>query len=255
MDTVAQTDIKLSSLPSKGKTYPSNAYISIRNFNYAEIKKISNSNLSEREGLALVLAGMNTNFDKMQITFNDFLYLGLLRKIQTLGTPKIQVPYIKPKTKEKAFHVITPDALEIEDIECDLPVKLDIDTAILEFMPLTVGDILKLNDMGKLDDQTYLMAAMCKNKSIDEAYGLIGSIMDSDILRDLGLVEEHLTKGIKPLVFDCKETYKGAEVTTKVSIRLEGRGALLLPFREQGTTSRSRISFGKGSESTSNESI
>jgi hypothetical protein len=246
--TAPVTSVDIKKLPSKGLTYPEGATVSFRTYGYGEVKKISSSNLSEKEAFALVLAGINTNFNKFDITFGDFMYLAIFRKIATLGTSKVQVPYKSPINGDVMLHTMSVEELEVDDLDCpDLPLNLNLsDGNTLEFMPLTVGDIISLMDKGKMTDSAYLMAAQCRSLSLDKAYHYIGSVSNNDDLVNLGEVERILAHNIKPLKVQCTEKDKnGSEVTNTVTIRLEGRQALLLPFREQGVPSRSGISFGK----------
>lgn len=246
--TSPTTSVKLSKLPSKGMTYQEGASISFRTYGYGEVKKIASSNLSEKEAFAIVLSGINTNFDKNLITFGDFMYLSIFRKIATLGTAKVQVPYKSPVNGTTMLHTFSVDELEVEDLECpELPLNLTMsDGNILEFMPLTVGDVLKLLEKGKIKDATSLMAAQVRNLKFEDAHAYIHSVTNNDDLVNLGEVESLLGHSLKPIVVQCTEKDKNdREVTTAVSIRLEGRQALLLPFREQGVPSRSGISFGK----------
>jgi hypothetical protein len=245
---VAQhTGLKLSSLPSKGMTYPKGAEISFRTYGYGEVKKISSSNATDKEAFAMILSGINTNFNKKDLTFGDFLYIALFRKMATLGTPKLQVPYRTPNLKEVRYHVFPIDSIEVQDLECpSLPICLQLsDGKSLEFMPITVGGVTALMEAGKAQDPTYMMAAQCSNLGLEEAYNYIASVSNSDDLYDLGEVEKLLAHQIKPIKVNCVETVDGKEITTVVPIRLEGRQSLLLPFRESGVSVRSGISFGK----------
>lgn len=240
------TSVDIKKLPSKGISYPENATISFRTYGYGEIKKISNSNMGEREAFGLVLAGINTNFDKYSITFGDFMYLSLFRKIATLGTTKFQVPYRAPISGEVRYHVMSVEELEIEDLDIPkLPIKATFHGGELIFEPLTVGNVLELISKNELRDPTSLMAAQVRNNSFDQAKSFIHSITNPDDLATIAEVERLLAHNIKPITIQCTEKDKtGREVTNNVTIRLEGRQALLLPFREEGVPSRSGISFG-----------
>lgn len=241
------TNVDLKKLPSKGITYPEGATISFRTYGYGEIKKISGSNLSEKEAFAIVLSGINTTFDKNNITFGDFMYLALFRKIATLGTAKFQVPYKSPINNTTMLHMMSVEDLEIEDLNVpSLPVKLTFnDGKTFNFGPLTVGDVLRLLEKNKLKDATSLMAAQVRNIAFDEAHEYLHSVTNADDVFNLGEVERLLAHNIKPIKVQCTEKDKNdREVTNTVTIRLEGRQALLLPFREEGVPSRSGISFG-----------
>lgn len=245
--TSPTTTVDIKKIPSKGITYPEGASISFRTYGYGEIKKISSSNLSEKEAFAIVLSGINTNFNKLDITFGDFMYLALFRKIATLGTPKFQVPYKSPINGITMLHTMSVEDLEVEDLVVpSLPVKLNFqDGQNFQFGPLTVGDVLKLLEKNKLKDATSLMAAQVRNVDFDSAHSYLHSVSNSEDLMNLGEVERILAHNIKPIKVNCTEKDKNdREVTTVVTIRLEGRQALLLPFREEGVPSRSGISFG-----------
>ena len=164
------------------------------------------------------------------------MYLALFRKIATLGTPKFQVPYKSPINGTTMLHTMSVEELEIEDLNVpSLPVKLTFkDGQVFNFGPLTVGDVLKLLEKNKLKDATCLMAAQVRNIEFDAAHAYLHSVSNNDDLSNLGEVERLLAHNIKPIQVQCTEKDKNdREVTNTVTIRLEGRQALLLPFREE----------------------
>ena len=81
-----EVKMKVNGLPSRGIPYPNGASIKHRPFTFGEIKKISQSKLDTKEKFEFILSGIDCSFDKLDLTLPDFMYIGLLRKISTLGT-------------------------------------------------------------------------------------------------------------------------------------------------------------------------
>lgn len=239
--------LKVEGLPSKGLPYPKDATISYRSYSFGELKYASTSKLSIKETLELVLKGVKTNFPKKDLTMYDTLYIGILRKIASLGTPKIQFPYEIPNCKEIKYHIFELKDLEFDELEVPaLPVRAELsDGNKYHFNPLTVGQYVKLSVKNQLKDNIAILASMCVNQPYEDTYAMLSNTTDADDMRDIEDIERMLEHGLKPIEigYEAKSS-NGEIINRKLSIKLEGRQALLMPFRDERASIRSRIQFG-----------
>ena len=248
-----KVNIDVTRLPSQGKSYPKDFVASYRSYSFGEIKHASTSKLNEKQSLELVLSGVQTNMNKNLFTLIDVLFIGILRKLASLGTAQAQVPFENPVTKKVEYHVFGLDDIEFQDMDAPtIPAKVTLSNdEEYTFEPLRVKSYLKLIRLGKQKDSVALFAAMCTSHSFDEAYKFFDGTQvreDGEILEEIDNVLAH---GIKPL----KATYKferDSEIINRtIKIRLEGRQALLLPFRKERKSVRDRIRFGDASRDKS----
>lgn len=240
-----QINLDVDQVPSKFLTYPKGSTIKYRPYSYGEVKRISQSKHSKKDEFNVILEGIECSFDKMDLTVSDLLYLGLLRKISTLGTTKVEAKYDCSGCKKVVGKVFQLTDLSLKDLEVpDLPVVVDLDCGEFEFTPLTVKDCFDLIDKDKVSDHISLLATMCRNKPFEKAYELFFNCSSPDgmILEE---VDSLLRHEVAPIEAVCK-------CKAKTMIELDGGQALLLPFRKSKKSARSRIRFGnKGSDKPS----
>ena len=224
-------------IPSKFLTYPEKSTIKYRPYSYGEVKKISQSKHSKKDEFNVILEGIECSFDKMDLTVSDLLYLGLLRKISTLGTTKVEAKYDCSGCEKVVGKTFQLTDLNLKELEVpELPVVVDLDSGEFEFTPLTVKDCFDLIDKDKVSDHISLLATMCRNKSFEEAYEIFFNCSSPDgmILEE---VDKLLIHEVEPLEAVCS-------CGAKTLIELDGGQALLLPFRESTDTPRDRVRFG-----------
>ena len=250
MSDLPSVNLVASKLPSQGKCYPDNFEATYRSYSFGEIKYASTSDLNEKQSLELVLKGVKTSMPKGDFTLSDVLFIGLLRKISSLGTAKVQVPYTHPQTKKTEYHIFSLDDIEFYDMEAPkLPVSVELsDGKTYSFMPLTVKSYLNLVKRGKANDVVALYAAMCINHDFNDSYNFFNNTTDREDGEILEEIDSLLSHGIKPLNVKYTVNINGKEVEKTLKLRVEGRQALLLPFREKGKSVRDRICFGTTSE-------
>lgn len=243
-------DINIDNLPSKSKSYPKDFTASYRSYSFGEIKHASTSKLDEKKSLELVLSGVKTNMNKSLFTLNDTLFIGLLRKMSSLGTAKVQVPFSHPDTNEVIYHTFSLDDLEFKDMEApELPVTVTLSNGEdYSFNPMTVRGYLKIHRLKKSKDSVAMYAAMCTSHKFEDAYKFFNETLDREDGEILEEIDELLDHGVKPLEVKYTSVVDGEEVERTTKIRIEGRQALLLPFREQGKSVRDKIRFGDASK-------
>lgn len=234
---IPEVSLEVKSLPSKALSYPPGSIIKYRPYSFGEIKKINQEKNSTKDTIEFALSGIQANFDVKKITISDLLFIGLLRKISTLGTTKVVIPYDCDKCKGKVREVVDTDKLEFDDIQApSLPVVCDFGGKDFKFMPLTVEGYLELCDLGKQDEELSMMAKQVTNVAFDESYKTFynATIEDGKFLDD---IDKYLYHGIKPISSTC------TQCKNKISIELDGGQALLVPFRGDQVPTKTRIRF------------
>jgi hypothetical protein len=250
-NNLPSSELKVTNLPSGGKAYPSDVEFNYTSYSFGEVKYASTSNLTERQVLELILKGVKTSFNKNNLTIHDAMYIGILRKLASLGTAKAKVPFeVKGKLHE---HIFTMEDIEFKDIAAPkLPVRVTLsNNEEYSFMPLTVANFLKLVKMGKGKDSCASLATMCTSHDFQEAYNFFKNTKNFDDGEILEHIDEILDHGIMPLEVTYQDEVNGEIINRKAKIRLERRQALLTPFREKGESIRGRVQFGDAPKSES----
>jgi len=246
-----EISMKMENLPSQGKAYPQGATVKYRPYQYGEVKKINQSNLTPIEQFKVILEGIETNFDKYQLSLEDAMYIAILRKISTINDSKVLIKYrCNHCDKVGEFEMPTKE-IEFYDLQVpSLPMKANFSFGQLDFSLFTVQDFIDLQEMGDdYDKDMAYMAKCCVNKSFDAAYNLIYKMQQRQDIAILEKIDSYLRHGIKPVEHTCQNKYtdkKGEEKTCgrKVSVGLDGGQAIILPFRKDQVDVESNISFG-----------
>jgi hypothetical protein len=244
--TLPQISITVDKLPSLGKAYPPGTIIQYRPYTFGEIKKISQSKLDPKSSFEFVLLGIETSFDVKLLTIGDFFYLGILRRISTLGSDKMSLPYRCRGCSKTSTHTTDIMNIDFEEISApELPIIVEFENREIEFNPITVKDLFDLLSMDKHSDEIALLAKQCSNIPFEEAYSFINNANpnDSQLINEVDRLLYHSTKEMK---FKCKEkNIDGVECGFENSVELDGGQALIIPFREREESTRSKIHFGK----------
>lgn len=239
-----------SPMPSKGISYPIGSKISYRPYVFGEIKKVSGSKTTFMELAKIILTGIKTSFPIGDLTFYDFLYLALLRKLSTIGDTTIIATHVCPNKKcqsSNSYEVkVGPKVCEIEFWDVDypeLPISVDLklgeeEPTTYEFSPLTILQYLELERRNLHKDPVSKLAMQCKNVDFNtvrsrlyRAYG-----EESDVLAQ---IEDLLFHGVKPINVSCPNC--GAINL----LQLDGGGIIIRPFRTREEVAHDRIRFGK----------
>lgn len=158
-------------LPSMGKVYPKNARIFYNEYTYTEIKYFSGQiEYTELDQIfKLILQGISTeNMDKYTITFDDFVFIALQRKIQTFPNDKITYFPDCPKCQRISPKKYSYASFATYDLELpikQLPIKevfniykstedglnFKEEKLELQFAPLTIGRFFEIYN-NKLDE-------------------------------------------------------------------------------------------------------
>ena len=253
-----EVSIELDTLPSRSIPYPENSKVKYRPFAFGEVKKLSESkNLSIRDRFKEVLNGIETvGFNKGDLTLFDFLYIGLLRKISTLGSRELTAQFQCGKCHQKGSHKFTLDQIEFNDMKAPaLPISVDMwGRQGVEFSPPTVRDFVELAESGKHRDDVAMIASAVKNIPFEEAYALVYNSTADDV-EALREIDEYLEHDVKPMEFVCGQVTDkelGTRCDNKIKIEVSEEDTLIMPFRRDKQPTSSRLRFGSQVEHQSN---
>jgi len=235
-DYLPSININPEELPSKGVFYPEKASIKYYPYTFEEVKIFSQSKMESNDRFNFVLQGIETNFDKHQLTVSDFMYLGILRNISTLETKKLSVMfYCSTCEKENtATEEITNFEFdELKDIK--LPYIKEFSFGKYEFKPLTVEMMMALIDNNLYKDEFAIATIQSimdlDAKNVSEQFIETYNKFKYAKLED-GVIFEEIAKelyhGVMPKEFICKECNN----TSKILIDGGDGDVFISPFRE-----------------------
>lgn len=249
-------------LPSRGLAYPPNARISYRTYALGELDEFEQSNLTQREQLIRLLQGVETTFPKTELTLEDTLYLGLLRRISTLGTEQLIVQTTCPRCKgsnpqrvatahikddpDPAPHTVTFKELDIPA----LPVKLKLSFGEHSFRPITIGDYIGLLDQNYELNTPTMYGIQCHSLDFPESADAFRSITDPKDIKLLKKLDEMFDHHLAPLHVTCGNLLTGTSEPEpcgqhyRVSLE-NAKEAFIYPFRGEDDDSGDEISFGE----------
>lgn len=230
-------EIEVKDLPSKFKSYK-NKKISFRPYTFGDVNRLNQSKLSQTSKIKRILEGITCGFDPYLLTFADFLYINLLRKISTFGSKKFKVKFSCSLCKSTNTLNVDEGELEFDDIEVDMPITATLsNNRELVFSPLTVKDYLTLLNKNLADDRIAVLAIQVANIQYDEAFEIIDKAVgdDSDILEE---VDSLLYHTLKPMNIKCESCGQ------IIKVNLDGGQTIVYPFRERFFSPRDALRFG-----------
>lgn len=245
-----EVKVPCTHLPSGGKPYPKDAWITHRPYMFGEVKQISASKLDNENSYEYILSGVECSFDKYKLTVPDVLYIGLLRKISTLGSTEIVARYGCNKCGKPGQFIFKTTDLEFDDLKAPkLPICVDMSFGEVQFSPMTVEDYLRMVKLDKGENEIALYAAQAKNLDFETAYNHFFNAQpgDSELLLE---VDSLLYHSLKPFIKKCSnQLADGKEICgNPIKVELDGGQALLMPFRRNEGATKNKIRFGVESE-------
>lgn len=248
--------LDISKLPSRGVPYPKDAKLKYRTYSFGEVQKSSISNMTALETVKTALSGIETSgFDKHLLTLFDILYIGVLRKVSSMSDLKFEMPYVCRTCNKTTKSIFTHNDIEFKDMESivtELPLIVEINNREVHFSPMTVKDFMALHG-GRYSkylkdghvDKLAVHTLMIRNMEFADAYKFLEGINDPEDIEMLQEVDKILLHDLKPLKAKCTEKDDSGEVCgSENSLKLEGREALLQPFRGRAESRRAKIRFG-----------
>lgn len=226
---------EVENLPSHRLLYP-DLEVSVKPFTFGEVKVLSQVS-SFRDMFTAISSGIKSSISIKEISLSDFLYLSLLRKLNSVGEEKMSFKVKCPTCGKEDTVVFTTSQIEFTDLEVkEFPVVLELPDKKLEFYPLTVGDFLSLKEEEK-KDPICLLAKECKSLPYEEAKDFISNA-DLELGEAFSEIDRLLFHGAKPMEWTCPEC------GTVVKKDLQGGDLLLKPFRGVSSAPKYTIRFG-----------
>ena len=268
------SQFQVKDVPSQFKSYPKDIRIFADSYSYREIKFISDSQIPLDKQYEVMLQGITVEgMPVKSLTFFDFIYISVLRKLTSLGAQSYRAPYACSKCGGHGIHNFTLEDIGFKTLDVPaLPVNINFNSlGKHSFSPLTVGSYMKLYKSGKLHiveentellredgiritDPIAILSEMCVDLSPEEAYELLYDVRDPDDIELLEDLDDLLDHHMQPLEFPCNLPLKDLEsgehpsqvesCGKKIYLGLLGGESLIIPFREHESTTESRISFG-----------
>ena len=236
-------------LPSGGLAYPENFKIHYRPYVFGEVEKVSASKISYGELSRIILAGIRTSFPVGDLTYYDFLYLALLRKLSTIGEDSVRATQDCPQCGAPStyeVHVGAQDS-EVEFLPVrykKLPLLADFQFAgddaprAYRFRPITIRQYLELERRGVHTDSLSKLAIQCDTVPFAEARSKFFRAQGQDS-QVLSLIKDALFHGVKPINVTCG----GCGVQNR--LHLDRGEVIIRPFRGDAETLDDRIRFGE----------
>lgn len=254
-------EIKVEKLPSKGLAYPDDVRIEYRTYTFGETKMESASSGSSVRAVKRALNCITTTgMERGNLTILDLFYLGVLIKMSSEGVSEFTMPYICWKCGHESVHKFSQSDLDFKDIDeevKELPLKVIMkDEKELHFSPMTAQQYIdlysgKFNETfpKKKPDGVAPVATLIKNIDYANAYKYLTKITDAEDRNLINEIDKMLMHEIKPLTFRCANTLENEAVcNAELSLKLEGKEALLKPFHGRETSIKSRIFYGNAPE-------
>lgn len=234
-------EIEVKVLPSGFKAYQEGASVKYKPYTYGEIVKFNQSKISRIERFNIVLNGIMTNFDKLELTYADYRYIALLRRISTFGSTKFVSEFSCPTCGGNNKLHLSSENIEFEDIQApDLPAIITVNGKEVHFSPITLRGYTELenDEDGHLEDRA--MARQVTNMSYEEALPLIQQATGKDLI-NIQQVDEYLYHGVKPEIVTCATPACNQKIRVQVD---KEDDVYVYPFREDQDSEGNAIRFG-----------
>jgi hypothetical protein len=256
---VPRFDKQIDGLPSAGKPYPKGLHVKYRPYVLGEITAISGSKMSIRDVVEEILSGVECShgFSPMDLTLQDVLFIGFLRKRATFSRQDtIIVPYFCSGCEnETQFEMKENQDLSFRDILApSLPISYTMYEEKFSFSPVTCNQyfdyLTKSAEMDDFNPNVGMLAIQCTSHSFEDAYQAIKNATpaDSDVLNE---IDKQMNHELEPVVLTCKNLLKeneediGKPCGHKSTVKLDEVDRLVLPFRgESDSPLSASLQFG-----------
>jgi translation initiation factor 2 gamma subunit (eIF-2gamma) len=147
--------------------------------------------------------------------------------------------------------------LEFEDLMFEaLPIKAKCSVGTLEFMPVTLRQMLELKSINLHQDKFAIMAKQCISHEFEDVYTFVKNCTGTDI-PILQRIDELLFHGLKPITVHFNNLIENPayregddpsliyiQERREVQVNIGSPDTLILPFRGSEIFSSDAISFG-----------
>lgn len=272
---VFTSQFEIKELPSLFKPYPDGVRIIVNTYSYREIKIFSDSRIPTDKLYEIMLRGIHVEgMDPLLLTYFDFVYIGVLRRLSSMGAQRFMAPYYCPQCNRDGVHYFDLTEVGFKSIDApDIPINVAFRSlGEHRFSPLSVGDYMELYRQGKLYEtdasgdvilktngkeivnSISVLAMMALDVEFEDAYKIFDDVRDPKDREVLLKIDDLMDHGIEPLTFECRNRIEKAKPGThpseiktcnrKLFLDLAGGESLIHPFREHGEDDEPRISFG-----------
>jgi hypothetical protein len=224
-------------LPSKGLFYSNQFLVKVKPYTFGDIEYISQSDLPLRDIIKFILQGITTELEEPEnLTFFDFLFLSLVRKLISFGAEKYKIEVSCSKCGKKLTKTFTLEDLEFKDIEVDSYKPLTIEYRGFRFIldVLRVKRVLEVSSNKKELSPLEVLALHITSLSFNDAKEFLKNLIENDFKEFEQIVRKYFYHDLKPLVLRCSCGHQiGIDLMTEVD--------LIKPFRESRESSAFKI--------------
>ena len=185
---------------------------------------------------------------KEDLTFGDFLYISVLRRISSVGEGTVIIKSNCPSCGDESTYKLEIQKIDFNELKAtSLPVnfKLANGNGVISFKPMTIGQYLKwlAKDFNESEQSSSYLASQCISMDFDKALEVIKALNNSQDLQNINRLNELLSHEMSPLNFECKSQTSSCKAWT-ISLDEGGVGAIVEPFRTDDGLEDSAFSFG-----------
>ncbi len=211
-------EYKASDLPSKGVLYPDNVRIFYTEYTVLELEKLSNEMqyMNVDQMFKICLEGIHVeNMNKLNLTFDDFAFIIMLRKFITFPEDSVIYTIPCPVCGKESDYTYTYNEFETYDLEStnnkiEKREKFNFyfnddteETLELIFKPLTVKNFFKIYD-DKMDEKDISFSVyQCSNKDPKDLMDNYFDTLTREMKHRLDKVEEAFIHSFKPKHEKC----------------------------------------------------
>ena len=264
----------LGKIPSKWLPYPKGMEIYYHPYTHGDLIAFNQTDSNGRpvmdaaQQMDFVMSGIETGgvpFDKWELSYRDFLFVSLLRRLSTFDTNQFIMAYKCRTCGVENQAIFDLGRVDILDVEVPaLPIVYTTTSGTeLHFSLLTVGSYLKLFKAGSLKDEILVLAEMVSNIPDKEMAQKILYEARGEGAQDISALVEinsMLLTGVAPMDHTCQSCSRFNEGEVEKSKEKPGYEPLyrdpvnrlgfydpevvVYPFREADDSFRDRIRFG-----------
>jgi hypothetical protein len=226
--------IPVKQVPSLGKIYPDGYEIYYSRHNTRDFEDLNNSDLRRYDQYKILLEGIICRGIKnTDLTFHDFNFISVLRRLESQGAVKFRHPYQCTTCMRRGVHEFTLSDVEFTPLEVNLPIIVRFHSfpeEIFKFVPYTIGDILRLienkryyriragknfiytENGDKVIDSIAIFACSCISHQWQDAYDKLMKCGVDPRDREIILsIDRKLLHDIAPITFSCRIPFDLAE--------------------------------------------
>jgi hypothetical protein len=202
----------IDDLPSKFICYPEGLEVRYRRYGWLEIKLLSQrtDSLSLRTQTDMVFRGLkfsDPTFSPYSLTFPDYQFLGLLRKVATLMPPSFDLRYMCQKCNKISSFTVPVTSIQFDEIKAPKGrAVVEMEGLTATFQPLTIGQFIEVCDK-KVEfpawEEEMVWSASCVSHSMDEVFTYLKEQATPDDARLLRELDRLFFHGIMPIKHEC----------------------------------------------------